>query len=109
MAARPSVKKVLAEEGLVDVAGIHAEGLPTASIDARPDTLTQVLIGTDAWVEASMPIDQILPLFAQRETEVLIVVDQADAKRVEGLITEAFALQRYRLELEARQREIFGT
>lgn len=49
-----------------------------------------------------------MPLFEQLQTEVLVVVDDRRKKWVIGLITEAFALRRYRQELEARRKEIFG-
>ena len=49
-----------------------------------------------------------MPLFESQQAELLVVVDDKTTKRVVGLITEAFALRRYRQELEARQREMFG-
>lgn len=95
--------------GFVDVANLHAErDKPIADGATRP-TLAEALIHQDAWIHGSMSIDRLLPLFEQRETEILAVVELGDAPRILGLITEAFALRRYRLELEARQKEIFGT
>jgi CIC family chloride channel protein len=94
--------------GLVDVASVHAE---TAAQNGTADELTleHVVIQKDSWVEAQTRFDRLMPLFEARETELLVVVDNKTTKRVLGLITEAFALRRYRQELEARQQEMFGS
>jgi CIC family chloride channel protein len=93
--------------GLVDVAGVHAE---MAAGDGSGDaTLDHVLIHKDSWIAADTRFDRLMPLFESRETELLVVVDEKSTKRVLGLITEAFALRRYRQELEARQQEMFGS
>ena len=93
--------------GLVDVADIHAQ--PLLAADAKDATLEDLLIHTAAWVEAGTSFDRLVPLFESQETELLVVVDDKSTKRAIGLITEAFALRRYRQELEARQREMFGS
>jgi CIC family chloride channel protein len=87
--------------GLLDIAGIH-------SLSNGNGGLKNYVVHADAIVEARATLDHILPLFEKYETETLVVVDSAQARRVEGLITEAFALRRYRQELERRQREMFG-
>jgi len=92
--------------GLADVASIHAEA---ATPEARAETLAQVVSHQNAWIDAQTRFDRLMPLFESRETELLVVVDDATTKRVIGLITEAFALRRYRQELEARQHEMFGS
>jgi chloride channel protein, CIC family len=93
--------------GLVDVADVHARSI-IESAEAKDATLEHSLICPTAWAEASTRFDHLMPLFEQLQTEVLVVVDDRRAKRVIGLITEAFALRRYRQELEARRKEIFG-
>ncbi len=95
--------------GLVDMAGLYAEPSLTTPEAAEAQTIAAILTHQDAWVEGVKTIDRLLPLFEEQETEILIVVDSAGTRRVEGLITEAYTLKRYRLELEARQKEIFGT
>lgn len=93
--------------GLVDVASVHAEA---AQQNGEPEpTLEEVAFHKDGWVDAATRFDRLMPLFESRETELLVVVDDKAKKRVIGLITEAFALRRYRQELEARQREMFGS
>jgi CIC family chloride channel protein len=87
--------------GLLDVAGIH-------SLGNGGGVLSEHLIHHDAIVEADATLDVILHLFEKYETETLVVVDTARSRRVQGLITEAFASRRYRQELERRQREMFG-
>jgi len=95
--------------GLVDVANVHAEAAQQNG--ERDDTLTveQVASQADSWVDIHMRFDRLMPLFESRETELLVVVDEKANKRVVGLITEAFALRRYRQEIEVRQRELFGS
>jgi len=95
--------------GLVDVANVHAEAVQQNG--ERDDTLTveQVASQADSWVDIHMRFDRLMPLFESRETELLVVVDEKANKRVVGLITEAFALRRYRQEIEVRQRELFGS
>ena len=93
--------------GLADVAAIHAE-TNEQSPEADTATLQQSLKYNDVWVEARTRFDHLMPLFESRQAELLVVVDDQTTKRVVGLITEAFALRRYRQELEARQREMFG-
>jgi CIC family chloride channel protein len=94
--------------GLVDVASVHAE---TAAQNGAADELTleHVAIQKDSWIEAQTRFDRLMPMFEARETELLVVVDNKNTRRVLGLITEAFALRRYRQELEARQQEMFGS
>jgi CIC family chloride channel protein len=94
--------------GLADVADIHARWSLEAPSDATDATLEHSLIYPGAWVEASTRFDLLMPLFEQLESELLVVVDDKRTKRVIGLITEAFALRRYRQELDARRREMFG-
>jgi hypothetical protein len=59
-------------------------------------------------VEANATLDVILPLFEKYETEALVVIDNLQSRLVLGCLTEAFALRRYRQELERRQREMVG-
>lgn len=93
--------------GLADVAVVHSE-LESENPNATLEDLKPALLHATDWVTASTRFDQLVRLFEQRETERLIVVDGETSKHALGYITEAFALRRYRQELEARQREIFG-
>ncbi|MFA5956002.1 chloride channel protein [Hyphomicrobium sp.] len=93
--------------GLVDIAALHAD-LPSENPDVTLEQLKPALQHSNDWVMASTRFDQLVHLFEQRETERLIIVDNETSKHALGYITEAFALRRYRQELEARQREIFG-
>jgi CIC family chloride channel protein len=92
--------------GLVDVASVHADTAEKG--DAETAIVGRVTSRPEIWVDARTPFNQLLPLFEDLETELLIVVDDKTSKRVIGLITEAFALRRYRQQREARQREMFG-
>lgn len=93
--------------GLADVAAIHSD-LQDTTPDATLEFLKPALNYCNDWVVSSTPFDKLVHLFEQRETERLIIVDTEATKRAVGYVTEAFALRRYRQELEARQREIFG-
>jgi CIC family chloride channel protein len=94
--------------GLIDVASLHAE--PAIQVtDLKEKTLEHSLVHRASWVEAGTRFDRLVPLFERQETELLVVVDDPNRRRPIGLISEAFALRRYRQELEARQREIFGS
>jgi CIC family chloride channel protein len=95
--------------GLVDVASVRAEAAQQNGEQDDALTLEQVASHKDSWVDILARFDRLMPLFESRETELLIVVDEKANKRIVGLITEAFALRRYRQEIEARQRELFGS
>lgn len=93
--------------GLLDVAALHAD-LLNENPDCTLEDFKPSLEHANDWVMASTRFDKLVQLFEQRETERLIIVDNEASKHALGYITEAFALRRYRQELEARQREIFG-
>ncbi|MBS0250505.1 MAG: chloride channel protein, partial [Proteobacteria bacterium] len=93
--------------GLVDVAALHVDQLNEHQ-DRTLEDLKSSLEHSNDWVMASTRFDMLVHLFEQRETERLIIVDDETSRHALGYITEAFALRRYRQELEARQREIFG-
>ncbi len=104
-----SVKHVAATDangafvGIVDVARIYLDA------PSRERLVADILVHRDAWIAATASIDRIVPIFEEQSSESLIVVSSPETRRIEGLVTEAFVLRRYRLELESRQREIFGT
>ena len=85
--------------GLADVARLHAADDPEG-------TIRDHIAHEDAAIGGNMTIDHVLSEFEARETEILVVVDEA--RHVRGYITEAYALRRYREELDRRQQEIFG-
>ncbi|MFA5956479.1 hypothetical protein [Hyphomicrobium sp.] len=93
--------------GLLDVAAVHSEN--ATNIECVIGDLKADLIHTSNWITAPTRFDQLVQLFENQETELLVVVDDEVRKRPVGYITEAFALRRYRQELESRQREIFGS
>ncbi|MBS0240645.1 MAG: chloride channel protein [Proteobacteria bacterium] len=87
--------------GIVDLALMHAD-------DDRDADLDKYIEHRDDMVAVSSPIDVVLRFFEKSESEILVVVDNLESRRVRGMLTEAFVLRRYRQELEARQRELFG-
>ena len=52
-----------------------------------------------------MNIREALDVFEKSETDALAVIDDEQARRVLGLVTESHALRRYGEELERRNRE----
>jgi CIC family chloride channel protein len=53
-------------------------------------------------------VRETLDLFIASAAEVLAVVDNPRDRRVQGYLSEAYALRRYYRELEARHREELG-
>lgn len=95
--------------GIVDVARIYLERDLTGGAPPRERLVADMMVHRDAWIAATASIDRIVPIFEERSSESLIVVSSPETRQIEGLVTEAFVLRRYRMELESRQREIFGT
>ena len=54
------------------------------------------------------PVRETLDHFIASAAETLAVVDNPRDRRVQGYLSEAFALRRYYRELEARHREELG-
>ncbi|MFV0296636.1 MAG: chloride channel protein [Hyphomicrobiaceae bacterium] len=97
--------------GFVDVAAVFAahqthSGKPSDREDLR---LTSFLVNTEAWVVPDLPADRLLLTFDALQAELVAVVESETNRQVVGVVTEAFALKRYRQELEARHNEIFGS
>lgn len=95
--------------GIVDVALIYLERNLLGGAPPRERLVADMMVHRDAWIAATASIDRIVPIFEERSSESLIVVSSPETRQIEGLVTEAFVLRRYRMELESRQREIFGT
>jgi len=64
--------------------------------------------GADHFLTPGQPIRETLDHFIASAAETLVVVDNSRDRRVQGYLSEAFALRRYYRELEARHREELG-
>jgi CIC family chloride channel protein len=91
--------------GYVDLVQAH-------SAELAPDrdrlTAADVAHGADHFLTPGQPVRETLDLFIASAAEVLAVVDNARDRRVQGYLSEAYALRRYYRELEARHREELG-
>ncbi|HWB50426.1 MAG TPA: chloride channel protein [Stellaceae bacterium] len=64
--------------------------------------------GADHFLTPGQPIRETLDHFIASAAETLAVVDNSRDRRIQGYLSEAFALRRYYRELEARHREELG-
>ena len=82
-------------------AALHRENV--AELTAR-----DVAHGGDHFLTPGQPVRETLDHFIASAAETLAVVDNPKDRRVQGYLSEAFALRRYYRELEARHREELG-
>jgi CIC family chloride channel protein len=88
--------------GMIRVADAHA---PEVSADK---SVKDLLSNAGDVLLPGMAIKEAVQAFDRAEAEALAVVDSYGARRVIGLLTEAYALRRYAAELERRRRELIG-
>ena len=88
--------------GLVAVAEAHQAG----EDDLR--TAAELARFTDAMLLPAMNVKQALGAFDSAEAETLVVVDDAESRKVLGLLNETFAVRRYAEELDKSRRELTG-
>jgi chloride channel protein, CIC family len=67
-----------------------------------------VVHGAEHFLTPGQPVRETLDHFIASAAETLAVVDNPRDRRVQGYLSEAFALRRYYRELEARHREETG-
>jgi chloride channel protein, CIC family len=92
-------------EGYVDLTEAHSA--------AHRDGNTRLLVkdiarGAEHFLTPGQPIRETLDHFIASAAETLAVVDNSRDRRVQGYLSEAFALRRYYRELEARHSEELG-
>jgi CIC family chloride channel protein len=88
--------------GIVLVAEAHAAGRDaTAAVGT-------LLRQRDAMLTPAMTIKQAIAAFETAEADALVVVDEEAARRVIGLLTEAYALRRYSEELDSQRKDLSG-
>ena len=91
--------------GYVDLADAH--GARYRDGDAAL-VVGDVARGADRFLTPGQPIRETLDHFIASAAETLAVVDNPRDRRVQGYLSEAFALRRYYRELEAHHREELG-
>jgi CIC family chloride channel protein len=92
-------------QGNVDLVEAHgaAQRDATNTLCAR-----DVAHGAEHFLTPGQPVRETLDHFIASAAETLAVVDNPRDRRVQGYLSEAFALRRYYRELEARHREELG-
>jgi len=92
-------------KGYVDLAEVHAAAHREGNAELR---VRDVARGADHFLTPGQPIRETLDHFIASAAETLAVVDNSRDRRVQGYLSEAFALRRYYRELEARHSEELG-
>jgi CIC family chloride channel protein len=92
-------------QGNVDLIEAHgaAQRDATNTLSAR-----DVAHGAEHFLTPGQPVRETLDHFIASAAETLAVVDNPRDRRVQGYLSEAFALRRYYRELEAHHREELG-
>jgi CIC family chloride channel protein len=88
--------------GIVQVAEAHAHELEEGT------AVREILHHADTVLVPTMTVNEAVEAFEKAEAEALAVVQSVEARRVVGLLTEAYALRRYAEGLELRRRELIG-
>ncbi|HYM73960.1 MAG TPA: chloride channel protein, partial [Stellaceae bacterium] len=91
--------------GYVDLVDAHSITYREA---ATQRTAGDVARGGEHFLTPGQPVRETLDRFIASAAETLAVVDNPRDRRVQGYLSEAFALRRYYRELEARHREELG-
>jgi CIC family chloride channel protein len=76
--------------------------------DGADLTVGDIARGAEHFLMPGQPVRETLDHFIASAAETLAVVDNPRDRRVQGYLSEAFALRRYYRELEARHREELG-
>lgn len=102
-----STKRVVA----VDETGRYA-GIAWVD-DAYAETATHARVSDmlhhrDTVLLPDMTVKQAIETFERAEADALAVVDNAETRRVIGLLSEQYALRRYAEELDRRRRDLSG-
>ena len=70
--------------------------------------LADLLHHPDVTLRPNMTVREAVSLFERAEADALVVVDDANRRRVIGELTEQYALRRYSEELDRSRRELSG-
>ena len=92
-------------QGYVDLAEAHGAAYRDSNATLR---VRDVARGGEHFLTPSQPIRETLDHFIASAAETLPVVDNSHDRRVQGYLSEAFALRRYYRDLEARYSEELG-
>ncbi|MEN3930310.1 chloride channel protein [Microvirga sp. W0021] len=91
--------------GIIDVALAHARSREEGGAEQY---VSDILTNASAYIGAHESLSRVMPKFERLTTEILVVVDTEEHRRVLGIISEEYALKMYQQQLEERQKEIFA-
>jgi chloride channel protein, CIC family len=91
--------------GYIDLAEAHGARYRDGSGELR---VSDIVRGADHFLTPGQPIRETLDDFIASAAETLAVVDNPRDRRIQGYLSEAFALRRYYRELEAHHSEELG-
>ena len=107
-----STERVIALDGNGRYAGVvlvaDAHHALAHLIEDEPQTVAVLLRYPDTMLLPSMSAKDAAELFAASNSEELAVVDNAERRRVMGLLTEAYLLRRYAEELDKGWKDLTG-
>jgi CIC family chloride channel protein len=92
-------------QGYIDLTEAHSAVNREGNVSLSVNDIAR---STDHFLTPGQPIRETLDHFIASAAETLAVVDNARDRRVQGYLSEAFALRRYYRELEARHSEELG-
>jgi chloride channel protein, CIC family len=92
-------------QGYVDLTEVHGAAHRAGNAELRVKDIAR---GAEHFLTPGQPIRETLDHFIASAAETLAVVDNSRDRRVQGYLSEAFALRRYYRELEARHSEELG-
>ena len=92
-------------QGYVDLTEAHSAAHRDGNAALRVKDIAR---GAEHFLTPGQPIRETLDHFIESAAETLAVVDNSRDRRVQGYLSEAFALRRYYRELEARHSEELG-
>jgi CIC family chloride channel protein len=107
-----STERVIALDGNGRYAGVvlvaDAHHALAHLIEDEPQIVAVLLRYPDTMLLPSMSAKDAAELFAASNSEELAVVDNAERRRVIGLLTEAYLLRRYAEELDKGWKDLTG-
>ncbi len=91
--------------GMIPVPEVYADSFDTSDSE---HSISELLKYQDEFLLPQMNAKEAVARFDRAESEALAVVNNAQERKVLGLLSEAHTLRRYSEELDRRRREVSG-
>ncbi len=91
--------------GMIPVPEAYGDSFDTAD---KTHSIAELLKYQDEFLLPQMNAKEAVARFDRAESEALAVIDNAQDRKVLGLLSEAHTLRRYSEELDRRRREVAG-